>query len=126
MHGGMAADRIAGGGAKRAAARALSDEWLCRATFPSRSERGISLDFLDDDERLPRQRFGVRWRGYWYVPDDGPMRASAGPVVTTLSLRKLRVMRTAGHFGQISGAADAGRVGGGGRGSGGRPTLHTL
>ena len=34
---------------------------------------GISLDFLDDDERLPRQRFGVRWRGYWYVPDDGPL-----------------------------------------------------
>ena len=29
----------------------------------------ISLDFLDDDERLPR--LGVRWRGYWYVPDDG-------------------------------------------------------
>ena len=34
---------------------------------------GISLDFLDDDDRLPRQRFGVRWRGYWYVPDDGPL-----------------------------------------------------
>ena len=33
----------------------------------------ISLDFLDDDERLPRQRFGVRWYGYWYVPDDGPV-----------------------------------------------------
>ena len=32
---------------------------------------GISLDFLEEDERLPRRRFGVRWRGYWYVPDDG-------------------------------------------------------
>ena len=32
---------------------------------------GISLDFLEEDERLPRRRFSVRWRGYWYVPDDG-------------------------------------------------------
>ena len=34
---------------------------------------GISLDFLDDDERLPRERFSVRWRGYWYVLDGGPI-----------------------------------------------------
>ena len=33
----------------------------------------ISLDFLQDDDRLPRQRFGVRWRGYWYVPEGGPI-----------------------------------------------------
>ena len=41
--------------------------------FRQEVSAGISLDFLDDDERLPRRRFGVRWRGYWYVPDDGPI-----------------------------------------------------
>ena len=41
--------------------------------FRQEVSEGISLDFLHDDERLPRQRFGVRWRGYWYVPDDGPI-----------------------------------------------------
>ena len=42
---------------------------------PFRQEvgEGISLDFLDDDQRLPRQRFGVRWHGYWYLADDGPI-----------------------------------------------------
>ena len=34
---------------------------------------GISLDFLDDDERLPRERFSFRWRGYSYVLDGGPI-----------------------------------------------------
>ena len=33
----------------------------------------ISLDFLEDDERLPREHFSVRWRGYWYVPNGGPI-----------------------------------------------------
>ena len=32
---------------------------------------GISLDFLDEDERFPRRHFSARWRGYWYVPDGG-------------------------------------------------------
>ena len=41
--------------------------------FRQEVSEGISLDFLDDDQRLPRQRFGVRWRGYWYVPDGGPI-----------------------------------------------------
>ncbi len=31
---------------------------------------GASLAFLDDDPRLPRQFFSVRWLGYWYVPTD--------------------------------------------------------
>ena len=45
------------------------------AAPPFRQEvsEGISLDFLDDDERLPRRHFAVRWSGYWYVPDDGPV-----------------------------------------------------
>ena len=29
---------------------------------------GATLDFLDDDARLPRQFFSARWHGYWYVP----------------------------------------------------------
>ena len=29
----------------------------------------VTLDFLDDDPRLPRQFFSARWRGYWYVPN---------------------------------------------------------
>ena len=41
--------------------------------FRQEVSAGISIGFLDDDERLPRERFGVRWRGYWYVPDDGPI-----------------------------------------------------
>ena len=32
---------------------------------------GISLDFLDEDERFPRRHFSARWRGHWYVPDGG-------------------------------------------------------
>ena len=27
-----------------------------------------TLDFLDDDARLPRRFFSARWQGYWYVP----------------------------------------------------------
>ena len=30
--------------------------------------REPTLDFLDDDPRLPREFISVRWRGYWYVP----------------------------------------------------------
>ena len=30
--------------------------------------REPTLDFLDDDPRLPREFFSARWRGYWYVP----------------------------------------------------------
>lgn len=29
---------------------------------------GATLDFLNDDSRLPRRFFSSRWRGYWYVP----------------------------------------------------------
>ena len=29
----------------------------------------VTLDFLDDDPRLPREFFSARWRGYWYLPD---------------------------------------------------------
>ena len=28
---------------------------------------GATLDFLDDDPRLPREFFSARWQGYWYV-----------------------------------------------------------
>ncbi|MXZ71425.1 MAG: hypothetical protein F4Z04_07960 [Acidobacteria bacterium] len=27
-----------------------------------------TLDFLEDDPRLPREFFSARWQGYWYVP----------------------------------------------------------
>ena len=30
--------------------------------------REPTLDFLDDDPRLPRRFISARWRGYWYVP----------------------------------------------------------
>ena len=30
--------------------------------------REPTLDFLDDDPRLPREFISARWRGYWYVP----------------------------------------------------------
>ena len=30
--------------------------------------RSATLDFLDDDRRLPREFISARWRGYWYVP----------------------------------------------------------
>ena len=29
---------------------------------------GATLDFLEDDPRLPREFFSARWQGYWYVP----------------------------------------------------------
>ena len=29
---------------------------------------GASLDFLEDDPRLPREFFSARWEGSWYVP----------------------------------------------------------
>ena len=29
---------------------------------------GATLDFLDEDPRLPREFFSARWQGYWYVP----------------------------------------------------------
>ena len=32
--------------------------------------REPTLDFLDDDPRLPRRFISARWRGYWYVPSD--------------------------------------------------------
>ena len=35
---------------------------------------GISLDFLEEDERFPRRNFSARWRGYWYVPDGGSIQ----------------------------------------------------
>ena len=41
--------------------------------FRDEVNENISLDFLDDDERLPRRHFSVRWHGYWYVPDGGPV-----------------------------------------------------
>ena len=43
------------------------------AGAPLRTEvsDGISLDFLDEDERFPQRHFSARWRGYWYVPDGG-------------------------------------------------------
>ena len=41
--------------------------------FRNEMSESISLDFLDDDERLPRRQFSVRWRGHWYVPDDGQL-----------------------------------------------------
>ena len=37
--------------------------------FRQEVSAGITLGFLDDDERLPRERFGVRWRG-WSAPSD--------------------------------------------------------
>ena len=43
------------------------------APFRTEVSDGISLDFLDEDERFPRRRFSARWRGYWYVPDGGPI-----------------------------------------------------
>ena len=30
--------------------------------------RGPTLDFLEDDPRLPRRFISARWHGYWYVP----------------------------------------------------------
>ena len=41
--------------------------------FRDEVSEDISLDFLRNDERLPRERFSTRWRGYWYVPDSGPI-----------------------------------------------------
>ncbi len=29
---------------------------------------GATLDFLDEDPRLPRRSLSARWQGYWYVP----------------------------------------------------------
>ena len=46
------------------------------AARPFRTEvsDGISLDFLEEDERFPRRHFSARWRGYWYVPDGGSIQ----------------------------------------------------
>ncbi|MXZ71398.1 MAG: hypothetical protein F4Z04_07825 [Acidobacteria bacterium] len=40
--------------------------------FRDEVSENISLDFLAEDERL-RRYFSVRWRGYWYVPESGPL-----------------------------------------------------
>ena len=37
------------------------------APFINDVSPGATLDFLDDDVRLPRRFFSARWRGYWYV-----------------------------------------------------------
>ena len=37
------------------------------APFLNDLSPGATLDFLDDDARLPRQFFSARWHGYWYV-----------------------------------------------------------
>lgn len=37
------------------------------APFINDVSSGATLDFLDDDARLPRRFFSARWRGYWYV-----------------------------------------------------------
>ena len=50
----------------------LANDFVGRP-FRDEASENISLDFLDDDERLPRRHFSVRWRGYWYVPDGGPV-----------------------------------------------------
>ena len=50
----------------------LANDFVGRP-FRDETSENISLDFLDDDERLPRRHFSVRWRGYWYVPDGGPV-----------------------------------------------------
>ena len=36
--------------------------------FRSDVSSGADLAFLDEDPRLPREFFSVRWQGYWYVP----------------------------------------------------------
>lgn len=41
--------------------------------FRTEVSEDITLDFLDEDEDFPRRRFSARWRGYWYVPDGGPI-----------------------------------------------------
>ena len=38
------------------------------APFINDLSPGATLDFLDDDARLPRLFFSARWQGYWYVP----------------------------------------------------------
>ena len=38
------------------------------APFINDLSPGATLDFLDDDARLPRRFFSARWQGYWYVP----------------------------------------------------------
>ena len=38
------------------------------APFINDLSPGATLDFLDDDPRLPRRFFSARWQGYWYVP----------------------------------------------------------
>ncbi|MXY23729.1 MAG: hypothetical protein F4Y45_04300 [Acidobacteria bacterium] len=43
------------------------------APFRDEVSENISLDFLAEDERL-RRYFSVRWRGYWYVPESGPLQ----------------------------------------------------
>ena len=64
---------MAGVGPDRLRRELYLSNQLCGAPFRQAVSQGISLDFLDDDGRLPRERFSVRWRGYWYVPDDGPI-----------------------------------------------------
>ena len=38
------------------------------APFINDVSSGATLDFLEDDPRLPREFFSARWQGYWYVP----------------------------------------------------------
>ena len=38
------------------------------APFINDLSPGATLDFLDDDARLPRRFFSARWEGYWYTP----------------------------------------------------------
>ena len=38
----------------------------------------ISLAFLDEDPRLPRQFFSVSWAGFWFLPEGQAVALSAG------------------------------------------------
>ena len=38
------------------------------APFINDLSPSATLDFLDDDARLPRRFFSARWEGYWYTP----------------------------------------------------------
>lgn len=42
-----------------------------RTTLVERRTRTVDLTILQEDERLPRRFFTIRWNGVWYIPQGG-------------------------------------------------------
>ena len=49
----------------------------------------VTLDFLEDDPRLPRRFFSARWHGFWYLPEASVLELGIVPPAVDLRERRL-------------------------------------